>query len=176
MAAEAIRTRRPVAQGSVGPDGLAWMVPAGLRHVIQCPMIVGGEVVGALGLGRSRGEPFSDADGEALLPFAKLVGLMLRNARRLAEARQLGQAKGRLMASAARELRKPLAVIRDHLSLLEDTEPVSDEARAEIVEMLVSKAEELESLVDSLVTAAGLEGRSLPLANGATVSDTAGAE
>jgi signal transduction histidine kinase len=139
------------------------MVPAGLKYAISCPMIVGGEVVGILGLGRTRDEPFTDADGEALLPFAKLVGLLLQNARRLAEARRTGQVKSQFMALAAHELRTPLAVIRGYLSLLEDgTYPVPDRTRAEAVETLVSKAQELEALVDSLVMAARLEGRTLP--------------
>jgi signal transduction histidine kinase len=169
MAAEAIRTRRPVhgrvAQGSVGPDGIAWMVPAGLAYAIQCPMIVGGEVVGVLGLGRSRDQPFTDADGEALLPFAKLVGLLLRNARRLAEARRTGQARSQFMTLAAHELRAPLTVIRGYLSMLEDgTYPVPDRTRNEAVETLVSKAQELESLVELLVMASRLEDRNLPRA------------
>jgi len=169
MGAEAIRTRRPVhgrvAEGSVGPDGIAWMVPAGIQYAISCPMIVEDEVVGILGLGRSRDEPFTDADGEALLPFAKLVGLLLRNARRLAEARQTDQVKSRFMTLAAHELRTPLAVIRGYLSLLEDgTYPVPDRTRAEAVETLVAKAQELESLVELLVMAARLEGGTLPRA------------
>jgi signal transduction histidine kinase len=169
MGAEAIRTRRPVhgrvAEGSVGPDGIAWMVPAGLLWAIQCPLIVDGEVVGVLGLGRTRDEPFTDADGEALLPFAKLVGLLLQNARRLAEARETGQFKSQFMTLAAHELRTPLAVIRGYLSLLEDgTYPVPERTRAEAVETLVSKAQELEALVESLVMAARLEGRALDLA------------
>jgi GAF domain-containing protein len=184
MTAEAIRNRRPVhgpvAEGSVGPDGLAWMVPAGLRYSISCPMIVGGEVVGVLGLGRSRDEPFTDADGEALLPFAKLVGLLLQNARRLEEARrvgQIGEAKSQFMALAAHEMRTPLAVIRDYLSLIEDgTFPVPERTREEAVETLVSKARELEKLLDSLVTAARLESRSLPLADGASFAGPVAAD
>jgi len=125
-----------------------------------------------LGLGRRRDEPFTDADGEALLPFAKLVGLLLQNARRLAEARQVGQVKSQFMAVAAHELRTPLAVIRDYLSLLEDgTYPVPERTRAEAVETLVAKAHELESLVESLVVAARLEG-SLPLADNAASAGT----
>jgi len=167
MGAEAIRTRRPVhgrvAEGRVGPDGLAWMVPAGLQYAIACPIVVGGEVWGLLGLGRTRDEPFTDADGEALLPFAKLVGLLLRNARRLDEARQTDQVKSRFMHLAAHELRTPLAVIRGYLSLLEDgTYPVPDRTRAEAVETIVGKAQELESLVELLVVAARLEGGGLP--------------
>jgi signal transduction histidine kinase len=105
------------------------------------------------------------------MPFAKLVGLLLRNARRLAEARQIGQAKSHHMALAAHELRTPLAVIRDHLSLLEDGIcAVPGWTHPEVVATLISKAQELESLVDSLVMAARLEGRSL-LTDGARLPD-----
>jgi signal transduction histidine kinase len=141
------------------------MVPAGLKWVIACPMIVGGAVVGVLGVARTRGEPFTDADGEALMPFATLAGLLVQNARRLAEARQTEEARSRFMTLAAHELRTPLAVIRGYLSLLEDgTYPVPDRTRAEAVETLVSKAQELESLVELLVMAARLEGGTLPRA------------
>jgi signal transduction histidine kinase len=169
MSAEAIRTRRAVygrvGAGAIGPDGLAWMVPAGILHAMQCPLIVGGEVVGLLGFGRSRDEPFTDADAEALLPFATLTALLLQNARRLAEARLTGQVRSQYMTVAAHELRTPLAVIRGYLSMLEDgTYPVPDRTRIEAVETLVSKAQELESLVESLVMAARLEGGTVPRA------------
>jgi len=60
--------------------------------------------VGLLGLGRRRNEPFTDADLERLRPFATLAALMLRNARRLAEARESGQAKSAFLHLAAHEL------------------------------------------------------------------------
>jgi signal transduction histidine kinase len=167
LAAEAIRTRRPLratlGDGTVGPDGLAWLLPAGVRHVIQCPLLVEREVVGVLALARNRDEPFTEVDLEILQPFATLAALLVRNARRLDEARQAGQAKSQFLNLAAHELRTPLAVIRGYLSLLEDgTYPVPDRTRAEAVETLVSKAQELESLVESLVMAARLEGGTLP--------------
>jgi signal transduction histidine kinase len=167
MAATAIRTRQPVhgriVEGSVGPDGMAWLVRAGLRYAIQCPLVVEDEVVGVLGIARTRDIPFTDADAAGLQPFATLAALLLRNARRLAAARQTGLARSHFMTLAAHELRTPLAVVRGYLSLLEDgTYPVPDRTRVEAVETLVSKAGELESLVDSLVMAARLEGGTLP--------------
>ena len=56
-------------------------------------------------------------------------------------------------------------MIRGYLSLLEDgTYPVPDRTREEAVDTLVRKAQELESLVETLVTAARLEGGTLPSA------------
>jgi signal transduction histidine kinase len=167
LAAEAIRFRRPVTgplpDGLALPDTAAWLERAGLRHVIRCPLLVEREVVGLLSLARRRSEPFTEADLAALQPFATLAALLLRDARLLADARQAGEAKTTFLNLAAHELRTPLAVIRGYLSLLEDgTYPVPDRTREEAVDTLVRKAQELESLVETLVTAARLEGGSLP--------------
>ncbi|HEY7201503.1 MAG TPA: GAF domain-containing protein [Candidatus Dormibacteraeota bacterium] len=163
LASEAIRTRQAV-RGSL-PDGpvaaemAAWRKRAGLRHLIQCPLLVGRDVVGLLGLSRRRDEPFDDGDLETLQPFATLAALLLRNARLLDEARQVGQARSAFLHLAAHELRTPLTVIRGYLSMLEDgTYPVPERTRSEAVDTLVAKAQELESLVESLVLAARLEG------------------
>ncbi len=131
--------------------------------MIQCPLMAEDEPVGLLGLGRRRDEAFTEADLNALQPFTTLAALLLRNARLLAEARQVGQAKSAFLNLAAHELRTPLAVIRGYLSLLEDgTYPVPDRTREEAVETLVAKAQELESLVEVLVLSARLDGGSLP--------------
>ena len=163
LAGEAIRSRQAL-RGSL-PDGpvanemAAWRERAGLRHLIQCPLLVGPDVVGLLGLSRRRDEPFTDEDLEALQPFATLAALLLRNARLLAEARQVGQARSAFLHVAAHELRTPLTVIRGYLSMLEDgTYPVPERTREEAVDTLVAKAQELESLVESLVLSARLEG------------------
>jgi signal transduction histidine kinase len=166
LAGEAMRTRRP-ALGDFShvrqAGDLAWPDGAGIRHQIQCPLLVDREVVGLLGLSRRCDEPFTDADLQTLRPFATLAALLLRNARLLAEARQVGQAKSAFLSLAAHELRTPLAVIRGYLSMLEDgTYPVPDRTREEAVDTLVSKAQELESLVESLLTTAKLDGGLLP--------------
>jgi signal transduction histidine kinase len=167
LAGEAIRQRRPLRgalpDGRYNPATAAWLAQSGLRHVIRCPLLVELDVVGLLSLARRGQEPFTDADLAALRPFATLAALLLRNARVLADARQAGEAKTTFLNLAAHELRTPLAVIRGYLSLLEDgTYPVPDRTREEAVDTLVQKAQELESLVETLVMAARLEGGTLP--------------
>jgi len=172
LAADAVRTRRALRSALADlrdPGRLEpWLRGGGLRHMIQCPLVVEDEVVGLIGLSRRRDEPFTSVDLQALQPFATLAGLLLRNARLLAEARQVGKAKSAFLNLAAHELRTPLAVIRGYLSMLEDgTYPVPDRTREEAVDTLVSKAQELESLVEALLTSARLEVGALPRAAGA---------
>jgi signal transduction histidine kinase len=162
FALEAIRTRRPV-RGSFAERLPSARPGLGLKHVLHCPLTVEGEVVGLLGLGRRGDEEFTEADLLTLQPFASLAGLLLRNARQLAEARQVGQAKSTFLNLAAHELRTPLAVIKGYLSLLEDgTYAVPERTREEAVPTLVAKAEELESLVEVLLTTARLDVGGLP--------------
>lgn len=140
---------------------------AGVRHVIACPLDADHGPVGLLELGRRRDEPFAETDVLTLQPFATLAGLLVRNARLLAEARQAGQAKAAFLNLAAHEMRTPLAVIKGYLSMLEDgTYPVPQETRDEVVQTLAAKAQELDSLVEALLTAARLEVGSLPRAPG----------
>lgn len=95
---------------------------------------------------------------EAIAEVAEVEQRLLDSARLLAEARQLGQAKNAFLNQAAHELRTPLAVIKGYLSLLEDgTYPVPDRTRVEVVDTLVAKAQELESLVEALLTTARLD-------------------
>ena len=151
------------AKSIAGRRALRGALPDGAGFVIQCPLVVEREVVGLLELGRRGEEPFEEAELLTLQPFATLAALLLRNARLLAEARQVGQAKSAFLNLAAHELRTPLAVIKGYLSLLEDgTYAVPDETRVEAVGTLLAKAQELESLVEALLTTARLEVGSLP--------------
>jgi signal transduction histidine kinase len=164
VAAEAVRSGRPVQGGrsaTLPPELARWGARARVEHLIACPLTVGRELVGVLGLSRRR-EPFAEADLLTLQPFATLAALLLRNARLLAEARQVGQAKSSFLNLAAHELRTPLAVIKGYLSMLEDgTFQVPGET-GEAVAILVAKARELESLVEALLVTARLETGGVP--------------
>jgi signal transduction histidine kinase len=164
LASEAVRTGRPVQGG----QELALQ-----RHVIACPLMLGRQLVGVLELGRRR-TPFGETDLLTLQPFATLAALLLRYARLLAEARQVGQAKSSFLNLAAHELRTPLAVIKGYLSMLEDgTYVVPREIRDEVVSTLVVKTRELEGLVEALLTTAKLDVGALPRsASDVDVADT----
>jgi signal transduction histidine kinase len=165
LASEAVRAGRPVRVDRSGPlpPALAGLRQrARLGEMVFCPLMVGRQLVGGLGLSR-RGR-FTDADVLTLQPFATLAALLLRNARLLAEARQVGEAKSAFLKLAAHELRTPLAVIRGYLSMIADgTYEVPPETR-EVVGILVVKAQELETLVEALLTTARLETGALPRA------------
>jgi signal transduction histidine kinase len=152
LASRAVRTGRPVRGDRPG-----------LRHVIACPLMLGLELVGVLELSR-RSPPFDDADLLTLQPFATLAALLLRSARLLAGARQIGQAKSSFLNLAAHELRTPLAVIRGYVSMLADgTYAVPADVRDEVVATLALKTAELEALVEALLTTARLDVGALPV-------------
>jgi signal transduction histidine kinase len=169
IAREAILTGRAVQSNLEDmpelPTPLAsWGRRAGVHHVVVCPLTVGREPVGVLGLSR-RHDAFSEDDLLNLRPFATLAGLLLRNARLLDEARQVGRAKSKFLNLAAHELRTPLAVIKGYLSMLDDgTFDVPERTRNDAVGILVQKAAELEVLVESLLTTARMEVGGLPRA------------
>src|SRR5262245_40453922 len=168
--ARALATGQPVAGGRlgarVGGEELVAALPA-TQHTLTFPFVFGGRTAKLLVLGRGGGRRFGPADLAQLEPMVDVALLALRNARLLAEARQAGQAKSAFLNLAAHELRTPLAVIKGYLSLLEDgTYPVPDETGEEAVGTLLAKTQELESLVEALLTTARLEGGSLPRAPG----------
>jgi signal transduction histidine kinase len=162
--ARALATGQPVIGGRLraraGGEDLAAALPAA-QHTLTFPFVFGGGTASLLVLGRGR--EFAASDLARLEPMADVAPLALHNADLYDEARQVGQSKSAFLNLAAHELRTPLAVIKGYLSLLEDgTYPVPDETREEAVGTLLAKAQELESLVEALLTTARLEGGTLP--------------
>jgi HAMP domain-containing protein/signal transduction histidine kinase len=78
-----------------------------------------------------------------------------------AEAQEASKSKSAFLSMAAHELRTPLSVITGYLSMLQDGSISADQAERPL-RVLMGKATELNSIVDDLLTAARIEGGTVP--------------
>jgi signal transduction histidine kinase len=154
------------------PEGMESMVKP-YRRFLVAPLVVGGETIGLLAMGRAADEPFDPAAVQALQQFSTLGALLLRNARLIEQAREAEQAKSEFMSIAVHELRAPLTVTGGYLSMAlegalgELPKPVHD-----VLATAQRKTEEAKALADELLTVARLEGKVLsPRAERVSVSD-----
>ncbi|TMC08571.1 MAG: GAF domain-containing sensor histidine kinase [Chloroflexi bacterium] len=146
-------------QQSTGAEGTG-----AARHVLQCPLLAGGELVGVMALSRGAAGPFDRGELEALQQLTSLTALTLRSARHLAVARNLGQAKSEFLNMAAHELRTPLAVVRGYLSMMADgTLDVSDTTRQSVVGVLCQKTDELSAMIEQILGAVQIQAGRVPV-------------
>jgi HAMP domain-containing protein/signal transduction histidine kinase len=78
-----------------------------------------------------------------------------------AEAQEASKSKSAFLSMAAHELRTPLSVITGYLSMLQDGSIPPSKAEQPL-RVLMGKATELNSIVDDLLTAARIEGGTVP--------------
>ncbi|HEX3629742.1 MAG TPA: HAMP domain-containing protein, partial [Candidatus Dormibacteraeota bacterium] len=78
-----------------------------------------------------------------------------------AEAQEASKSKSAFLSMAAHELRTPLSVITGYLSMLQDG-TLSPDKWERPLKVLIGKATELNSIVDDLLTAARIEGGTVP--------------
>src|SRR5213082_879251 len=78
-----------------------------------------------------------------------------------AEAQEASKSKSAFLSMAAHELRTPLSVITGYLSMLQDGSIPPHKAEQPL-RVLMGKATELNSIVDDLLTAARIEGGTVP--------------
>lgn len=143
------------------PEGLESIVQP-FRRFLVAPLIVGGETIGLLAMGRIKDEPFEPIAIQSLQQFSTLGALLLRNARLIARAQDAERAKSEFMSSAVHELRAPLTVTGGYLSMAleggfgELPEPVKN-----VLKIAQRKTEEAKGLADDLLSVARMEGRVL---------------
>jgi len=143
--------------------------PPGMEPVVQpyqrflvAPLVVGGETIGLLAMGRKADEPFDPAAVQALQQFSTLGALLLRNARLIAQARDAEQAKSEFMSVAVHELRAPLTVTGGYLAMaLEGDFGELPKPLRHVLETAQRKTEEAKALAAELLTVARLEGKAL---------------
>ncbi len=78
-----------------------------------------------------------------------------------AEAQEASKSKSAFLSMAAHELRTPLSVIYGYLSMLQDGS-ISPDKWERPISVLIGKAAELNRIVDDLLTAARIEGGTVP--------------
>jgi signal transduction histidine kinase len=143
------------------PEGLERMVQPYGRFLVV-PLQVGGETMGLLALGRTQERPFEANAIQSLQQFATLGGLLLRNARLMAQAKEAERAKSEFMSFAVHELRAPLTVTSGYIGMaLEGGFGQLPQSLARVLEIAQRKTEEAKILADELLTVARLEGRVL---------------
>src|SRR2546423_3144950 len=143
--------------------------PAGLESVVQpyrrflvAPLVVGGETIGLLAMGRKADEPFDPGAVQSLQQFSTLGALLLRNARLTAQAQDAERAKSEFMSIAVHELRAPLTVTSGYLGMaIEGAFGELPAGLKGVLETAQRKTEEAKGLADDLLTVARLEGKVL---------------
>ena len=157
-----IKKGRPVELSAAEYTG----TPAGLESIVQpyhrflvAPLIVGGDTIGLLAMGRKADRPFDPGAIRSLQQFSTLGALLLRNARLIARAQEAERAKSEFMNVAVHELRAPLTVTSGYLAMALEggfgdlSRPLKD-----ALQIAERKTEEAKRLADDLLTVARIEG------------------
>jgi PAS domain S-box-containing protein len=161
----AIHERRPVESPDVLTDGRV-SLPHDLRervkqagHHAACavPLVLKGEVVGALGVGDRAARTFGPEAIELLEAFADQATLALDNARRFrreqaarVEAETQSRAKDEFLAMLGHELRNPLGAIINAVTVLEQVSGVDEQAEQPRA-IIARQAQHLTRLVNDLL-------------------------
>jgi HAMP domain-containing protein/signal transduction histidine kinase len=151
-------------------SGLGEAPPA---NIVVLPVLFEGGVKAVIELASM--QPFSPSHLDFLDQLTDGVGVVLNtieaNMRTeellkqsqilFAEAQEASKSKSAFLSMAAHELRTPLSVITGYLSMLQDGTITPDNAERPL-RVLIGKATELNSIVDDLLTAARIEGGTVP--------------
>ncbi|HEX7119557.1 MAG TPA: ATP-binding protein [Longimicrobiales bacterium] len=161
---EAMRTREPVLIPEVTDEYMREISPnraylEALRQLeprsgVMLPLIARGDILGAMGLVRSRPGPgYSAEDVDYLREFAYRAALALDNARLYEEAQAANRAKADFLAVMSHELRTPLNAVIGFADLLkaEVSGPVNEQQREQL-ERIVASAQHQLRLIDEILT------------------------
>jgi len=146
-------------------------IPIVIRSDAVAPMLVRGEVVGAI---HERTDPMTGPTEERLellTGLADQLGLVLESARLRADQaatvqrlRELDEMKSDFVAITSHELRTPLSGIRGFVDmLLRRGDDLTTEQRNEYLGIVLTQADRLIRLVDDLLVVSRVEGGSLTL-------------
>ncbi len=123
LAGHVMTTRQPIVLNDypAHPAAVPAFVEAGVRGLVAAPLIVGQQVIGALGLFDLTGQAhFDDADAQAVQAVARQAAVAIQNARLYAETRATRDYYNTLLNSLHDEI---IVINRDYI-ITEANEPV----------------------------------------------------
>nr|MBC7244593.1 response regulator [Chloroflexota bacterium] len=132
---------------------------------VALPLVVKGERIGVLGLGKGRNKPvFVRSDLELLWVLASQVAIAIQNARlftRLRSAyeqlKELDQLKSEFISTVSHELRSPLHSISGYVQLLLDGKAPDEATQKECLEIVYRQTQHLTNLINDLLDASRME-------------------
>lgn len=140
----------------------------GGRSLMVVPLLVGGEVLGALIFGSTRTDRFyRPMDLTLARELARSAALALDNARLYREAEQAIAARDEVLGVVSHDLRNPVNRVRLAAELLGETYDIPEEARR-TTGMIVRAADEMNRLIGDLLDVTRIEAGRLSVETTAT--------
>jgi signal transduction histidine kinase len=130
--------------------------PYPVKTELELPIFADGEWVGLIGLSDQYVQRhWSDTDILFLTTAAKMIGAFWEREADREQLRQLNQEKDAFLASVSHELRTPLTAVVGFGQILQDSaNTMSEEERAELLELVVAQGTDLTNITNDLLVAA----------------------
>ncbi len=155
----------------VGPEYDTYAAdPYPVKSELEVPIFADGEWAGLIGFSdQTEVRHWSDTDVSLLTTAAKMFGAFWEREAARERLEQVNRAKDAFLASVSHELRTPLTAVVGFGQILHDSaNTISEEERAELVELVVVHGADLTNIINDLLVAAkadmgALEVRLVPI-------------